>query len=369
MLYRKSMSVRCREQQVVYFVLAIGVCLLLTMEQVNGERVRRDIPPTIPQERLWAVIPNDTYGLDCFLYGEPILVYDVKGTLTVEPPFFDDILLYERSSGNMIWYEPLIHDPTLNFPRCNADVWSPNHEYFVLAPSGSAGFSILHTSNVFKTLNTEDTGFLRLFISGKSLNTHDLEYWHTFWKWVGDDAFLLSVSHAYDHHQYVYEIGTHKLFSLSPFANSTAVTEQGELRIETKREYAVLDDHALTQLTVGMTRGMVLLRCGEPVSPHHLPVWLYPSKDGSYHHIFYFWPTNETEDTVGKDDKALQLVAITKLTLEDRGYASDERAIQQESYIFPDSLKGKQCTGLKRLQIMEMLIRKDAGRHQDSDCP
>ena len=75
------------------------------------------------------------------------------------------------------------------------------------------------------------------------------------------------------------------------------------------------------------------------------------------------------EDTVNKDDHSLQLVAITKLTLEDRGYTSDESAIKQEAYIFPDSLKGKQFTGLKRLQIMEMPIRKDAGIHQDSDCP
>ena len=110
----------------------------------NGASIRRTCTNRYSADhsarRIMAVLPNDTYGLDCFLYGESILVYDVKGTLTIEPPFFDDILLYERSSGNMIWYEPLIHDPTLNFPRCNADVWSPNNEYFVLARAAVLDF-------------------------------------------------------------------------------------------------------------------------------------------------------------------------------------------------------------------------------------
>jgi hypothetical protein len=219
-------------------------------------------------------------------------------------------------------------------------------EYLVLLLGRPEGFQILHASHVLERLNHEQNMFIRVFMDRieSDVETH---LWHAFKKWVGDDAFLFVAGISYSHPPFIYEIGTKTLFSLETAFD--AVNETGRLTVEKPPDATVLDDHDLHELSVGMTRGIVLLRCGEPVSPRHLSVWFYPSKEGYYHYVFYFWPTNEVERPASAKDDELVLVAITKVSLDERGYVSDEPYISEEYYVFPEHVRGKIFTGIKKL--------------------
>lgn len=324
----------------MYCCVMLFFCLI-TIGQASEDMMVMESPVNIPQEELLSVESNKKYGLDCMLYGSQIVAYDVNNQIAGKTRIIRDILLYDRKSGDHIIYAPY-ETESLDHFSLYEDVWSPNEEYLVLPLGRTDGFHILHASQALKYLNERKKGFVRIDLG-------HIPVLHTFWKWAGDDAFLFSAGHAYTDYQYIYEIGTNTLSALPPAGARFAVTEHGALNIKEKKHFSVLDDRKIAQIFEGMTRDIVLLQCGEPASPRHLPVWFYPSKEGYYHYVFYFWPTNEVEISAITNEDTLRLVAITKVSLEDRGYSSEKPYIAQEYYIFPKQVEGKVFTGFKPL--------------------
>ncbi len=304
---------------------------LVNIGQANETMTAVKSPAKIPQQGLMLGVPNEKYGLDCFFYE----AHD-------EPQLITNILIYERMSSRYKWYEPY-RDGSIDPFSFYKTVWSPDTEYLVLPLGRDDGFHVLHASQALEDLNEKKKGFVKIDLG-------HLPVWHTFWKWVGDDAFLFSAGHAYTDHQYIYEIGVRTLSALPPAGARYAMTEHGRMIIEEKKDFTVLDDYHIGQMTIGMTQDDVL-RYGEPVSPRHLPVWIYPSREGYYHYLFYFWPTNEVEPPTSENADGLRLFAITKKSLEDRDYVSEEPYIAQEYYIFPEHVREQKFTGLQNLHI------------------
>jgi len=303
-------------------------------------------PPNVPQKGILSVASNEKYGIDCIFYGSQVVAYDAKGQIAVETRVIRDILMYDRASAHYKRYEPLDKTSLKTSLGFYEEVWSPNLEYLVLPRGRFEGFQVIHAAHVLERLNHKQNMFIRVFMDRIESDV-DTALWHAFRKWVGDDAFLFTAGISYSNPPFIYEIGTKTLFSLETAFDTE--NEGGSLSVEKPPDATVLDDRDLHKLSVGMTRGIVLLRCGEPVSPHHLPVWLYPSKEGYYHYVFYFWPTNEVERPASAKDDTLVLVAITKVSLEERGYVSEEPYISKEVYIFPEYVKGQTFTGIQKL--------------------
>ena len=209
-----------------FFCILVCLCLT-TVCQAKKPHLTTKLPKNVPRDKLLSIASNEKYGLDCLFYGD------------TELHVITTVLICERTSGQYKKYEPIDEVSLQTSLGYYEDVWSPNKEFLVLPLGRFHGFQIINASQVLKEIDQEPRRFIKVFLdkdrdgkdSGKIENETYL--WHSFKKWVSDEAFMFTAGLSYTYIPFIYDIGKKKLYILESHPGVfSAISEQGSLTIE-----------------------------------------------------------------------------------------------------------------------------------------